>query len=108
MNTKAKAIFPVERKTKQALPAKHAPARLHSLDALRGFDMFWIVCGEGIFHGIASIIKQKYSLQQNNIDWQINITNDLNHIEKLFVFISNQLHHTAWNGFTFYDMIFPL
>ncbi|RYD69100.1 MAG: DUF5009 domain-containing protein, partial [Sphingobacteriales bacterium] len=29
------------------------PKRLISLDALRGFDMFWIVSGEGIFHGIA-------------------------------------------------------
>ena len=89
----------------EARPVLH---RLHSLDALRGFDMFWIVCGEGISHGIASVIKQKYSLQQNSTDWQIAATNDLNAIEKIFVFISNQLHHTPWNGFTFYDMIFPL
>jgi predicted acyltransferase len=82
--------------------------RLLSLDALRGFDMFWIVCGEGIFHGIAAVIKQKHSLQQNTVDWQIGPTNDLTFIEKFFVTISNQLHHTVWNGFTFYDLIFPL
>jgi predicted acyltransferase len=82
--------------------------RLHSLDALRGFDMFWIVSGEGIFHGIASVIKEKYSLQQNSIDWQIATTSGLSSIEKFFVWISNQLHHSVWNGFTFYDLIFPL
>jgi len=88
--------------------ARPVPNRLHSLDALRGFDMFWIVCGEGIFHGIASAIKQKHSLQQNDFDWQITVTGELNVLERFFVFISNQLHHSVWNGFTFYDMIFPL
>ncbi len=28
---------------------KPATKRLYSLDALRGFDMFWIMGGEGIF-----------------------------------------------------------
>ncbi len=82
--------------------------RLQSLDALRGFDMFWIICGEGIFHGIASVIKEKYSLQQSTVDWQITINRDVGPIEKLFLLISNQLHHSVWNGFTFYDLIFPL
>jgi predicted acyltransferase len=82
--------------------------RLLSLDALRGFDMFWIVCGEGIFHGIAAVIKSKYGLIQNTINWQIKITGQLSAIEKIFVTVSNQLHHTIWNGLTFYDLIFPL
>ena len=82
--------------------------RLHSLDALRGFDMFWIVCGEGIFHGIASVIKQKHALTQSSVDWRIEVTADLTIIEKFFIGISNQLHHSVWNGFTFYDLIFPL
>ena len=87
---------------------KPAAGRLQSLDALRGFDMFWIISGEGIFHGIASVIKQKYSLQQSTVDWQIKMTNEVSPIERFFVAISNQLHHTVWNGFTFYDVIFPL
>jgi len=29
--------------------------RLASLDALRGFDMFWIMGGEGIFHALAKL-----------------------------------------------------
>jgi len=82
--------------------------RLLSLDALRGFDMFWIVCGEGIFHGIATVIMQQHNLIRNAVNWQIAATDDLNVVERLFIGISNQLHHTPWNGFTFYDLIFPL
>ena len=59
--------------------------RLQSLDALRGFDMFWIVGGGSIFAGLASLTG-----------WT-----PLRWWEK-------QLHHVAWHGFTFEDMIFPL
>ena len=59
--------------------------RLISLDALRGFDMFWIMSGEQIVHALA-----------RTTGWPI------------FTVMSDQLHHTVWNGFTFYDMIFPL
>ncbi len=82
--------------------------RLQSLDALRGFDMFWIICGEGIFHGFADVVMAKHSLVRNAYDWQIATNNDLSFFEKIIIGISNQLHHTPWNGFTFYDMIFPL
>ena len=82
--------------------------RLISLDALRGFDMFWIVSGEGIFHGLANGIKEVHGLTQNKTDWQIATNEHLSFIERLFVGISNQLHHSPWNGFTFYDLIFPL
>lgn len=82
--------------------------RLLSLDALRGFDMFWIVCGEYIFHGLSGAIKQKYALTQNSVNYQIAVTDQLSFFEKMLVGISNQLHHSVWNGFTFYDLIFPL
>jgi len=59
--------------------------RLLSLDALRGFDMFWIISGEGIIHALAKATHYPFLL------W-----------------MSGQLHHTEWNGITFYDMIFPL
>jgi predicted acyltransferase len=61
------------------------PVRLSSLDALRGFDMFWIISGEGLFHAWAA------ASDNPAIDW-----------------MSSQLHHSDWNGFTFYDLIFPL
>lgn len=61
------------------------PARLHSLDALRGFDMFWIISGEGLIHSMAAASGLT-----------------------AFKWMSDQLHHSPWNGFTFYDLIFPL
>jgi predicted acyltransferase len=59
--------------------------RLYSLDALRGFDMFWIMGGEEIFHSLAKITGNPF-LQT----------------------IADQFEHPAWNGFHFYDLIFPL
>jgi len=59
--------------------------RLYSLDALRGFDMFWILGGEEIFHTLADATGNP-----------------------VMQAISNQLTHPAWNGFHFYDLIFPL
>lgn len=61
------------------------PQRLLSIDALRGFDML-LISGGGTF----------LVLLENNtglvwVDW-----------------IAGQLKHPAWNGFTFYDFIFPL
>jgi predicted acyltransferase len=59
--------------------------RLQSLDALRGFDMFWIMGGKSIFVGLATLTG-----------WPV------------FQWWSGQLAHAEWHGFTFYDMIFPL
>lgn len=83
-------------------------SRLQSLDALRGFDMFWIISGEGIFHSVANVVMAKHSLIRNPADYRIAATDDLSFVEKAAVGISNQLHHSPWNGFTFYDLIFPL
>ncbi|MGN6616570.1 MAG: acyltransferase family protein [Ilyomonas sp.] len=59
--------------------------RLYSLDALRGFDMFWIMGADAIFHNLANATGSPF--------WGA---------------IANQLEHPAWNGFHFYDLIFPL
>lgn len=93
--------------TAKGLPATKSK-RLTSLDALRGFDMFWIVSGEGIFHGLANGVKEENSLIRNPNDWTIATTENLSIFEKILIGISNQLHHSPWNGFTFYDLIFPL
>lgn len=82
--------------------------RLLSLDALRGFDMFWIISGEGIFHGLANGIMKEHHLIRNPNDWTIAINDHLSFFERFLVGLSNQLHHSLWNGFTFYDLIFPL
>src|SRR6185295_18011999 len=59
--------------------------RLYSLDALRGFDMFWIMGAEEIVHAIAKATGSG-----------------------LWMGFSEELTHPAWNGFHFYDLIFPL
>jgi len=82
--------------------------RLLSLDALRGFDMFWIISGEGIFHGLANGVMKEHHLIRNPNDWTIASNGYLSFFERFLVGISNQLHHSLWNGFTFYDLVFPL
>jgi predicted acyltransferase len=64
---------------------KPATKRLYSLDALRGFDMFWIMGGEAIFAGLATVTGWPF------LKWW-----------------ASQLQHVPWHGFHFYDMIFPL
>ena len=59
--------------------------RLVSLDALRGFDMFWIIGGDVLAHSLARVSHSGF------IEW-----------------LDIQTEHVAWNGFHFYDMIFPL
>ena len=61
------------------------PQRLLSIDALRGFDML-LISGGGTF---LVLLENQTGLAW--IDW-----------------IAQQLKHPAWNGFTFYDFIFPL
>src|SRR3954471_11761091 len=59
--------------------------RLYSLDALRGFDMFWIMGAEEIFHGLAKATGSPF--------WES---------------VSIQFTHPVWDGFHIYDLIFPL
>ncbi len=56
-----------------------------SLDALRGFDMIWIVGADALGHALAKI--------------------DAGPVVRG---IATQLDHVAWEGFRFYDLIFPL
>lgn len=62
-----------------------ATPRLRSLDALRGFDMLWIVGGGSVVAALAA-------------------TTD----NALVQAIEAQTHHVPWNGFTLWDLIFPL
>lgn len=58
------------------------PTRILSIDTLRGFDMFWISGGEGLFIALFTFLG--------------------------WTGFSQQLHHVPWSGFHFYDLIFPL
>lgn len=59
--------------------------RLLSLDALRGFDMFWIIGGSMIFRSLVQATGSQ------SLRW-----------------IPDQLTHVPWEGFHFIDLIFPL
>lgn len=59
--------------------------RIASVDALRGFDMLWIIGAEFIFIALAKITQ-----------WPI------------FNWLSFHMEHADWEGFRFYDNIFPL
>ncbi len=59
--------------------------RLLSLDALRGFDMFWIVGAEELVRGLEKVTSGG-----------------------LLGLVADQLRHKAWEGFHFEDLIFPL
>ena len=60
-------------------------SRLMALDALRGFDMFWILGGDALARALDRMDKNPVTET-----------------------ISTQLSHVEWAGFHFYDMIFPL
>ncbi len=62
-----------------------APVRLASLDALRGFTMFWIL-GGNVF------ATAFHALPQNG----------------LTTWMAEQMTHVSWAGFHFEDLIFPM
>jgi predicted acyltransferase len=59
--------------------------RIASIDALRGFDMFWIIGGDAICRSLPAIQDTPVTR-----------------------FLARQVEHNPWAGFTFYDLIFPL
>ena len=64
---------------------KPVKERILSIDVLRGFDMFWIIGGESLFAALFVLMGGPF--------------------EK---YLEPQMNHTNWEGFTFYDLIFPL
>src|ERR1700677_2232588 len=70
--------------SKSTNAAKAAP-RLMSVDALRGFDMFWIIGADSLVYAL----------------------NRMSHSKPTEV-LADQLEHADWQGVHFYDLIFPL
>jgi predicted acyltransferase len=62
-------------------------SRLMSLDALRGFDMFWIIGGSGMVVALIEVLGFPESWVNG---------------------LALQMDHVKWDGFRFYDLIFPL
>src|SRR3954462_12133743 len=68
-----------------ALAPDQKTGRVLSLDALRGFDMIWILGLEEVVHAMAKV-------------WP----------NPVFKFFAWQMDHKQWEGFGFYDLIFPM
>ena len=64
---------------------KEKNKRLLSLDALRGFDMFFIMGGGALLLSLSSFLPDNIS-----------------------AVVAEQMGHKEWHGFAFYDLIFPL
>ncbi len=62
-----------------------ASGRILSIDALRGFDMFWIIGGSTV---VALLLRMTGTPFGDAV--------------------ASQFTHSEWNGFTFEDLIFPL
>ena len=67
------------------IPTPENKTRLLSLDALRGFDMFWIIGGGTLIEVLAKLFPSGW-LQP----------------------LASQMEHVPWIGFHFEDLIFPL
>ncbi len=73
-------------------PNPPVSSRLISLDALRGFDMFWIAAAEPL---VAALGKMAHAGGNSGGFSLIGL-------------VANQLEHEEWQGFHFEDLIFPL
>ena len=65
--------------------------RVVSLDALRGFNFIWILGGDGAIWALADMTRDKGPM-----------------LPAVGGFLGRQLNHVEWDGFQFYDFIFPL
>ncbi len=74
-------------------PAPAPARRLMSVDALRGFDMFWIIGADSLVYALNRMAHGGGPSARG-----FSITG----------LLANQLEHAEWEGFHFYDLIFPL
>ena len=65
--------------------------RVVSVDALRGFTMFWILGGDGVAWALDEMSAGKSPV-----------------VSAVGKFFGTQLSHVDWVGFRFYDLIFPM
>ena len=65
--------------------------RVISVDALRGFSIFWIIGADGAIWTLERILRDKGPA-----------------LSAAGGFLGVQLRHVEWEGLTFYDFIFPL
>ena len=66
--------------------------RIVSIDALRGFDMFWIMGADTLAAKLVALVPA--SIAGFSTAW--------------IAGLADQFEHAEWEGFRFYDLIFPL
>jgi predicted acyltransferase len=71
--------------------AAPAARRVASLDALRGFTIFWILGGDALAWALKEMSSDKPGA-----------------LSAAGRFVGTQLQHVDWEGFRFYDLIFPM
>lgn len=65
--------------------------RVVSVDALRGFNIFWILGADAVIWSLNEMLRDKGPVAS-----------------AVGGFLNTQMTHVAWEGFRFYDFIFPL
>lgn len=65
--------------------------RVVSVDALRGFNIFWILGADGVIWSLDQMLRDKGPV-----------------LGAIGSFLGTQMTHVEWEGFRFYDFIFPL
>jgi predicted acyltransferase len=68
-----------------------APARIASVDALRGFSMFFILAGDAFAWSLHEMVADKQGPAAAATQ-----------------FVSDQFKHAPWEGLRLYDLLFPL
>ncbi len=69
-----------------------------SVDALRGFDMFWIIGADALVYALQRIADGLHGKAAEGGSL----------LYRFVQMLADQLEHAEWAGFHFYDMIFPL
>ncbi len=73
------------------VPLALQTGRVVSVDALRGFNIFWIIGADGAIWTLDRMLRDKGPP-----------------LSSIGGFLGTQMSHVAWEGFRFYDFIFPL
>ena len=73
------------------VPLALQTGRVVSVDALRGFTIFWILGADGAIWALDRMLRDKGPA-----------------LSAAGSFLRSQMSHVAWEGFSFYDFIFPL
>jgi predicted acyltransferase len=73
------------------IPLAVQTRRALSVDAMRGFSIFWIIGADGAVIALERILRDKGPV-----------------LGSIGSFLGTQMTHVDWEGFRFYDFIFPL